>query len=155
MSDLTKWRESTISTTSVVNKKIRNTRVLDVPAIFSNDIKWFEVSQIIWSYANLYGIKNNASFSSMESVQLLHYSTDQGFYNAHVDSGPGMTRIFSSILYLNNVDDGGETYFNKLNIEIKPKTGRLVIFPADFVYMHEARPPKSNDKFCLVTWFNP
>lgn len=153
-----KWRDSEIGGPSLkgeVNKEIRNTRILDVPAIFANDIKWFEVSQIIWSYANRYGIDHDAAFSNMEYVQLLHYSTKEGFYKPHADSGPGMQRIFSGLLYLNDVEDGGETYFDKFNVAVKPKAGRLALFPANFMYTHEARTPKSNDKFALVTWFNP
>jgi hypothetical protein len=158
VSDPEKWRDSRVGygqAEGVVNKEIRNTKILDVPAIFSNDIKWFEVSQIVWSYANKYGMDHDAAFSNMESLQLLHYSTDEGFYKPHADSGPGMQRIFSAVLYLNDVENGGETYFNSFDVSVSPKAGRLVMFPANFVYKHEARTPKSNDKFALVTWFNP
>jgi hypothetical protein len=158
LSDPEKWRDSRIGAGTVegeVNKEIRNTRILDVPATYANDIKWFEVSQIVWSYANKYGMDHDAAFSNMEHLQLLHYSTDEGFYKPHADSGPGMQRIFSAVLYLNDVEDGGETYFNSFDVSVSPKAGRLTIFPANFMYKHEARTPKSNDKFALVTWFNP
>lgn len=152
------WNDSKIKndgSDGFVNKEIRKTRMLPVPATYSNHIKWFEVSQIIWHYADQYAKYFEIQFSNMECVQLLHYSAGDGFYKPHVDSGPGINRIFSALLYLNDVDEGGETYFNKFEISISPKRGRLVIFPADYVYEHEARPPKSNDKFVLVTWFTP
>ena len=158
LSDPEKWRDSRISgglSEGVVDKEVRNTRIFDAPAIYSNDIKWFEITQIIWHYANRYGIKHEAPFSNMEYLQLLHYSTEEGFYKPHADSGPGMQRIFSGLLYLNDVEEGGETYFNKFDVAVKPKAGRLALFPANFIYTHEARTPKSNDKFALVTWFNP
>ena len=156
--DPEKWRDSRIAANTpdgVVNKEIRNTRILDVGATYANDIKWFEVSQVVWHYANQYGIKHDAAYSNMEHLQLLHYSTEEGFYKPHADSGPGMQRIFSGLLYLNDVEEGGETYFNKFDVAVKPKAGRLALFPANFIYTHEARTPKSNDKFALVTWFNP
>ena len=158
LSDPDKWRDSRIGGNidgGIVNKEIRNTRILDVPHTFSNDIAWFEIAQIVWSYANRYAIDHEIAFSNMEYLQLLHYSTEDGFYKPHADSGPGSPRIFSAVLYLNDVEDGGETYFNNFDIGVKPKAGRLIIFPADFIYKHEARTPKSNDKFALVTWFNP
>jgi hypothetical protein len=158
LSDPEKWRDSKIGSNSPegeVNKEVRNTRILDVPATFANDIKWFEVSQVVWEYANKYALDHDISFSNMEHLQLLHYSTDEGFYKPHSDSGPGMQRIFSAVLYLNDVEDGGETYFNSFDVSVSPKAGRLTIFPANFIYKHEARTPKSNDKFALVTWFNP
>lgn len=150
-----KWRDSLVSSNNILDKKIRNTKILDIPATYSNDIKWFSVSQTIWRYGDQYGQMFDAPFSNMEFLQLLHYSTEDGFYKPHSDDVPGLNRIFSSILYLNDVDDGGETYFNNFEISIKPKTGRLVIFPANYIYKHEAKTPKSNDKFCIVTWFNP
>lgn len=158
LSDPEKWRDSRIGAGSpegVVNKEIRNTRILDVPAVYSNDVRWFEVSQTVWRYADSYGQHFDAAFSNMEFLQLLHYSTEEGFYKPHADSGPGMQRIFSAVLYLNDVKEGGETYFNRLDVSISPKAGRLIVFPANYVYTHEARTPKSNDKFALVTWFNP
>lgn len=154
-----KWRDSRIlgenNGLGIVNKQVRNTRILDVPAIYSNDIKWFEVSQTIWKYANDYAINFGISFSAMEPVQLLHYSTEEGFYKPHADSGPGHLRIFSGLLYLNDVEEGGETYFENFDVSVQPKEGRLALFPADYVYLHEAKTPKSGEKFALVTWFNP
>jgi len=161
MSQLDKenWRESRINssldTSGLINKSVRSAKVLDIPGIYSNDIFWFTVSQKIWQYANEYGKHYGASFSGMEYLQLLHYVPNEGFYQPHSDDGPGMTRTFSAILYLNDVEVGGETYFNRLDIAINPKAGRLIIFPANYVFMHEARPPQSNDKFALVTWFRP
>jgi hypothetical protein len=154
-----RWRESEIelgiNTKPKTDSSIRNTKILDVPGIYSNDLKWFEVSQIVWKYANKYGIDFNISFSEMEPMQLLHYYAGSGFYKSHHDDGPGDPRIFSSILYLNDVNEGGETHFDKFNISVSPKAGRLVIFPANYTYSHEARVPISNDKFALVTWFRP
>lgn len=156
--DEKKWSDSKVFTSPVdreIKKEVRNTRVFSAAATFSNDIRWFEVSQIIWQYGNMYGMQNDAPFSNMEYLQLLHYSTGEGFYKPHADSGPGAQRIFSALLYLNDVEEGGETYFEKFDVKIKPKAGRLALFPSNYVYGHEARPPKSNDKFVIVTWFNP
>ena len=152
------WQDSKIGghlAEETVDKNVRSNRLLHVPATYGNDIRWFGVSQKIWQYANEYGKHYGASFSGMEYLQLLHYVPNEGFYQPHSDDGPGMTRTFSAILYLNDVEVGGETYFNRLDIAINPKAGRLIIFPANYVFMHEARPPQSNDKFALVTWFRP
>lgn len=153
-----KWVESKINGdffTGEINKEIRNTKVFDASATYPNDIKWFEVSQIIWRYGNQYGLDFDISFSNMEFAQLLHYPSGEGFYRPHIDSGPKMQRVFSAVLYLNDIEIGGETYFNYFDISVSPKEGRLVIFPANYIYKHEARPPLSDDKFALVTWFNP
>lgn len=149
------WEDSRVGERRELSTEIRKSRVIPIPAIFSNDIKWFEVAQIIWHHANEYGFHHEIGFSNMEYLQLLHYQSGDGYYKPHSDSGPGLNRIFSAVLYLNEVVEGGETYFNKFDILVKPKPGRLIIFPANYIYIHEARPPISNDKFAIVTWFNP
>lgn len=61
----------------------------------------------------------------------------------------GGQRVVTCICYLNNVDNGGETSFDQLGIDVKPKQGHaLVFFPADPASLradprttHESLPP--------------
>lgn len=132
---------------------IRKTIKIDIDPIYKNDIRWFIVAKTLWKYGDIYAKQQNISFSFMEFPQFLHYETGAGFYKPHSDAGPGIERIFSAVLYLNDVESGGETYFNNFDISVKPKSGRLVLFPANYVYVHEARIPISNEKNAIVTWF--
>lgn len=51
---------------------------------------------------------------------------------------PGYNYIvdYGSILYLNDEYEGGELFFPKYNIHIKPKPGTLVFFPSTNMYAH-------------------
>jgi prolyl 4-hydroxylase len=133
----------------------RNVDRIVLSPSYKNDITWFSLSQLIWQYGNAYADDHNISFSNMEDPELLRYFPNEGHYNIHVDSFPGRQRIFSCIIYLNDVESGGETHFNRINLTVKPKRGRMVIFPSDYVHSHEAKTPKSGEKFVVVTWFNP
>ena len=42
----------------------------------------------------------------------------------------------ASLIYINNDYEGGEIYFEKQNISIKPKPGQAVFFPGDIYYAH-------------------
>ena len=61
----------------------------------------------------------------------------------------GGQRVATCICYLNTVQEGGETAFDKLNIQVKPRKGSaLVFFPADSATLeadgmttHESLPP--------------
>lgn len=69
-----------------------------------------------------------------ESFQLLEYGANQ-FYRSHHDSSrtddtPAGHRILTFFLYLSDVEEGGETYFNKLDLAIKPKKGRALVWPS-------------------------
>ena len=43
-----------------------------------------------------------------------------------------MARAFVFSIYLNDVDEGGETEFLHFSKRVKPKTGRIVIWPLWF-----------------------
>lgn len=135
-----------------INKEYRNTDIY----ITDNSKKfWSDLSEIIFNYADQYAKIFNFPFSEMEQPQILFYEKNSGLYQPHIDTCKDAPRIMSALLYLNDVEDGGETYFNIIDISIKPKAGRLVLFPSNYVYSHAANIPISNEKFALVTWFKP
>ena len=55
-------------------------------------------------------------------------------------------------IYLNEDFEGGETEFLYFNKRIKPKQGRLVIFPAAFTHTHRGNPPIGGTKYLASTW---
>lgn len=77
----------------------------------------------------------------------IHY--DQAF---HENKTKGV-RIMSSILYLNDDFQGGETYFKYQDYTVRPKPGRLVFFPSTYTHPHAAIPVQEGVKYAIVTWF--
>lgn len=63
-----------------------------------------------------------------------------------------MRRALVYCLYLNDVEEGGETEFLYYHRRIKPKKGTLMIFPAGFTHTHRGNPPLSNEKYLLNGW---
>ena len=55
-------------------------------------------------------------------------------------------------LYLNTIEEGGETEFLYMNKRIKAEQGRLIIFPAGFTHTHRGNPPIGQDKYIVSTW---
>lgn len=79
----------------------------------------------------------------------------EGFFVWHDDSVKKYNqqhRLLASIFYLNDVEEGGETEFKYQEYLVKPETGKLVIFPATWEYLHRGNIPISNDKY-IVTNF--
>ena len=94
-------------------------------------------------------------------LQMQKYDQNKGHYNAwHVEleDNTTMMRAFVFILYLNNVEVGGETGFLFKEegqddfFKVKPKAGRLIIHPASWPYIHKGFMPESSDKYILTTW---
>jgi hypothetical protein len=79
----------------------------------------------------------------------------EGYHVWHIEHGKGDSnepRAFVFSIYLNDVKDGGETEFLHFSKRVKPKTGRIVIWPAGFPYVHRGNPPLSGEKYILTSW---
>jgi prolyl 4-hydroxylase len=93
----------------------------------------------------LTGIPTNNS----EYWQLLKYEETQEYMQHHdliehqIDREPGV-RILTIFLYLNNVEAGGGTHFNNLNITVTPKLGQVLIWPSVLDENPDARDPRTH-----------
>ncbi|WP_082473485.1 MULTISPECIES: 2OG-Fe(II) oxygenase [Xanthomonas] len=74
-------------------------------------------------------------------------------FQTHFDSINNVSdRYMVFLWYLNNVSEGGETWFPGLNYGVEPRAGRLLMFPPYWMYAHQGRPPHSGDKYILSTY---
>lgn len=76
------------------------------------------------------------------------------FYSWHTDymvDREGWSRILTYIWYLNDINQGGETQFVMGN-KIKPETGKLMLFPATWMYFHQGCPPINETKYITTGW---
>jgi len=79
----------------------------------------------------------------------------EGYHVWHIEHGKGFDnepRAFAYSIYLNDVKKGGETEFLNFSKRVEPKTGRIVIWPAAFPYVHRGNPPLSGEKYILTSW---
>lgn len=78
----------------------------------------------------------------------------QGFHVWHFEQANKHTsdRICAFQLYLNTVDEGGETEFLYYPKRIEPKAGRLIIWPGGYTHTHRGNPPLSNIKYVITSW---
>ena len=56
--------------------------------------------------------------------------------------------------YLNSVDKGGSTYFNHYDLEIKPKKGLTLIWPAEWTHTNKEKILKKGNKYLITGWIN-
>lgn len=82
------------------------------------------------------------------------YPKGQGQFAWHFDAlGPvSQRRLVAVIIYLNDVERGGETAFHYQNIKVKPKTGYGVLFPTAWTHLHCGLLPESDDKYIISTF---
>lgn len=90
---------------------------------------------------------------NLEDFRIKKYNPDgMDYFDTHIDAHnlDTCSRYISFLLYLNDVEHGGETEFYGLNI--KPKTGKLVIFPPLWMFPHRGNPPISGFKYILSSY---
>jgi len=85
-----------------------------------------------------------------EGFRFKRYPKGTGKFGEHIDMTPTTpTRVFSIILYLNDVREGGETEFPFQGVRVQPKAGRMMISPPFWTHPHRGLVPISNDKFIV------
>ena len=112
----------------------------------------------------------NLKESLGEAIQIQKYLPGE-YYKEHNDYYHWFTpehkvytewmgqRTWTFMVYLNDVEKGGETIFKHLNLNIKPKRGMAVFwnnllpfgFP-NYKTIHEAKPPISGNKYVITKW---
>lgn len=110
---------------------------------------------------------------NQESIQVVHYEPGK-YYKVHWDYfdpkwggsakafARGGNRAITFMIYLNTIPEGegGETYFNRAGVGVKPDVGKALmwynLFPnraVDISSSHEGRPPKEGyEKWIATIW---
>jgi len=93
---------------------------------------------------------------AFEQVRLKKYTVNEDEFKDHVDVGDHASakRFLVFFLYLNDVTRGGETEFPFLNYKVKPKAGRMLVFPPLWNFPHCGKMPLSNDKYIVGSYLH-
>lgn len=101
-----------------------------------------------------------------EGIQILNYKIDDQ-YKAHFDYFPeqqvdlerGGQRVSTLVMYLNDVEQGGETSFPEIGLSVAPKKGSAVYFEyfnskgqLDTLTLHSGDPVKKGEKWIATKW---
>jgi prolyl 4-hydroxylase len=108
-----------------------------------------------------------------EAFQVIYYDTCAEYQN-HYDSWEhdgsektlrcmkyGGARLKTALVYLNDVDEGGSTRMTRLNIDVLPKLGKLLIFENTYtgtnvrhpLSKHAGMPVIKGEKYVFNVWF--
>lgn len=146
------WRPSTVAGTQPVDEKIRTSVTTFVPMLsWHNDPIIHEMNRAVWQLLDKYAQEYNFGFTNVEDVSIQRYEIGD-FYKPHHDHGTNQPRIVSAVAYLNTVEVGGGTRFTRFDYTVEPIAGRIAIFPANYVYEHEALAPVSGVKIAAAYW---
>ena len=129
-------------------------KIENFTGIFEDVISKELCSDIIKYFHNMkeIGLCNNSGSHFIYDIKIQETDIGQGYHIWHYESSDKnlSNRLLAFILYLNDVDEGGETEFLYYPKRVKPKTGTVVLWPAAFTHAHRGNPPISNCKYILT-----
>jgi hypothetical protein len=91
-----------------------------------------------------------------EQVRMKRYMpNDIDQFNDHVDVGnhDSARRFLVFFIYLTDNEDG-QTEFTQFGISVKPKKGRILIFPPLWNYLHAGKKVKKDSKYIIGSYLH-
>lgn len=86
------------------------------------------------------------------------FYTDQPYWPAQEKSGG--QRTWTAMAFLNNVEAGGQTFFERAGVRITPKAGNLLMWnnldlagEPNMYSLHQGMPVESGVKYIVTKWF--
>jgi hypothetical protein len=106
---------------------------------------WWKVKGHLVSYSTQYG----GSFLGPHSDT----SADYAYGYPHPDNQLATRNSISCVVYINDEFEGGHHYFNYLDIDYKPNSGDILMFPANYMASHEVTPIISGSRYSYLGWY--
>ena len=116
------------------------------------NIKMWECYSI---YTKKYGTLNSVQRHQLNpDVKIQKTKPSEGYHVWHCENGnlSDASRLILVMLYLNDIEEGGETEFLYQSRRVQPKMGRLVFRPTSFTHTHRGKPPLKGNKDMLNGW---
>ena len=90
------------------------------------------------------------------SFNIQRYKPGQHFKKIHTErlSLDNLHRIFAFMTYLNDVQEGGSTFFSHYDLDIQPQKGLTLIWPAEWTHAHKGNILNSGKKYIITGWIS-
>ena len=105
-------------------------------------------------YKEQWPFLNTIKGMEIGTFNLQKYSPGGHFSAVHTERGSSSTmhRVLAFMTYLNDVEEGGETSFHYYNINVQPKKGKTIIWPAEWTHAHSGGIVKQGCKYIVTGW---
>ena len=105
-------------------------------------------------YANKFSIISKFDKHSIFTVKIQKTKPGEGYHEWHAERTARVfeNRLMAFILYLNDVNEGGETEFLYFSRRISQKKGRLILWTTDYPHTQRGNPQMNVTKYILTGW---
>ena len=105
-------------------------------------------------YKEQWPFLNTIKGMEIGTFNLQKYSPGGHFSAVHTERACSSTmhRVLAFMTYLNDVEEGGETSFHYYDINVQPKKGKTIIWPAEWTHAHSGGVVKQGCKYIVTGW---
>lgn len=97
-----------------------------------------------------YGAYWGVGIRAYEAFNFVKYEGAGTQFRVHADHGPTYVATISAVIYLNDDYEGGELWFPRFGVDLKPQKGDIAVFPSTFIYEHASKEMISGTKYAVV-----
>tara|TARA_B100000287_G_scaffold166500_1_gene157062 strand:+ start:6530 stop:7156 length:627 start_codon:yes stop_codon:yes gene_type:complete len=121
----------------------------DVQALYQNALE-----PALRNYVEHYPYLSTFNFVSSAALLQVTEPLGGGYHMFHAENVDWNVqhRTLAWMIYLSTDDDGGETEFLYQGYRVRPKEGRICIWPGGFTHLHRGNPP-SKTKYIVTGWW--
>jgi hypothetical protein len=152
VSDWRPWNGHGSSTRYGDIKDVRRDKIVEInsdkdraKAAFAINCLTNKMSECAIEYANIFNIDREALYYAVSlltdprTMMGINKYDEGSFMGSHVDFNEDNYYLaYTIVVYLNDDYEGGELYFNDLDIKIKPQAGSIIMYPSSSPYSHQS-----------------
>jgi hypothetical protein len=122
-----------------------------------------------WQFTGLYNILKSSNHKTVKDIknkldlifdnkfhiqrpQVIHKTDIFSKWQYHSDDEGGKDIKYGIVIYLNNNFKGGETSYKKINFNIIPKAGSIIIHPANDKFQHTVTEVTDGIRYTLTSF---
>jgi hypothetical protein len=152
VSDWRPWNGHGSSTRYGDIKDVRKDKIVEInsdkdraKAAFAINCLTNKMSECAIEYADIFDIDRDALYYAVSlltdprTTMGINKYDEGAFMGSHVDFNEDNYYLaYTIVVYLNDDYEGGELYFNDLDITIKPEAGSIIMYPSSAPYSHQS-----------------
>lgn len=128
-----------------------------------NQVRWtfknymnitrFLAQQLIHEYTGELHFPDNTELTRWETGREMTAHSDNSWPDGDQTDHPTSFRTWSAIYYINDLYEGGEIYFPRLDWSMKPEANTLLVFPSNEKFIHGVTKVTKGERYTFAMWF--
>jgi len=153
------WAGAKVTNSSEVDSYARNAQDFKISSNNlgprdSNNAKLYDMHEDLFQKLRMcvsdYGHYWGVGMQAYEAFNFVKYEGAGTQFRIHADHGPTYVATVSAVMYLNDDYEGGELWFPRFGVDLKPKAGDIAVFPSNFIYEHASKEMIEGTKYSVV-----